>query len=110
MGDRDLLICGGQVIDPANGINGKRDILLRHGRVDVVGENLPPGTNRVIDATGCLVIPGLVDAHVHLSEPFGGAQGIECWSGPELLVRLIWRASLKRSRRRRIGSRAVERA
>lgn len=75
MDDRDLLISGGQVIDPANGINGKRDILLRHGRVDVVGENLPPGTNRVIDATGCLVIPGLVDTHVHLCEPFGGAQG-----------------------------------
>src|SRR5262245_27440549 len=75
MDDRDLLISGGQVIDPANGINSKKDILLRRGRVDVVGEKLPPGTTRVIDATGCLVIPGLVDTHVHLCEPYGGAQG-----------------------------------
>jgi hypothetical protein len=76
MDDRDILIRGGQVIDPANGINGQRDILLRRGRVDAVGENLAPGTNpKVIDAAGCLVIPGLVDTHVHLCEPFGGPHG-----------------------------------
>jgi hypothetical protein len=76
MDDSSVLIGGGQVIDPANGINGKRDILLRRGRVDAVGENLAPGPNgKVVDATGCLVIPGLVDTHVHLCEPFGGPHG-----------------------------------
>lgn len=76
MDNGDVLIRGGQVIDPANGINGKRDVSVRHGRVETVGENLAPGpSDTVIDATGCLVIPGLVDTHVHLSQPFGGPQG-----------------------------------
>jgi hypothetical protein len=76
MADRGVLIKGGKVIDPANGIHGEYDVRLRAGRVEEVGKNLGahPG-ERTIDGAGCLVVPGLVDTHVHLSEPFGGNQG-----------------------------------
>jgi hypothetical protein len=64
------------VIDPANDVRGKRDVRLRGSRVDAVGESLPCGSaDLIVDAAGCLVIPGLVDTHVHLSDPFGGPQG-----------------------------------
>ena len=71
-----ILIRGGTVIDPANDVHGKCDVRLRGTRVDTVGENFSSGsTDFVVDATDCLVIPGLVDTHVHLSDPFGGPQG-----------------------------------
>lgn len=70
-----VLIRGGTVIDPANNVHGKYDVRLRLTRVDAVGENLASDSNLVVDATGCLVIPGLIDTHVHLSDPFGGPQG-----------------------------------
>ncbi len=64
------------VIDPANDVRGKYDVRLRGTRVDAVGDNLSCGpTDLIVDATDCLVIPGLVDTHVHLSDPFGGPQG-----------------------------------
>lgn len=76
MDNTDILIRGGQVIDPASGTNGIQDISVRSGRVEAVGESLTQASNdTVIDATGCLVIPGLVDTHVHLCHPFGGPQG-----------------------------------
>jgi predicted amidohydrolase len=76
MTQQAILIRGGTVIDPANDVHGKYEVRLRGTRVDAVGENLSSGlSDLVVDAAGCLVIPGLVDTHVHLSEPFGGPQG-----------------------------------
>ena len=72
----DLLITGGWVVDPGNGIDGQLDVLVRDAMVDSIAPELRPrGTRRTIDASGCLVIPGLVDTHVHLCQPFGGPQG-----------------------------------
>ena len=72
----DLLITGGWVVDPGNGIDGQLDVLVRDAMVDSIPPELRPrGTRRTIDASGCLVIPGLVDTHVHLCQPFGGPQG-----------------------------------
>lgn len=67
----ELLIRGGTVVDPANGLEAKRDVLIRSGRIASVSE---PSAKKVsaaavIDATGCLVTPGLIDMHVHLREP-----------------------------------------
>jgi len=59
------------VIDPANGVHDLRDVLVRDGRIAAVavpGEVGAPDAE-TIDATGCLVVPGLVDMHVHLREP-----------------------------------------
>lgn len=66
------LIRGGRVIDPASGIDGDFDLLMMNGEIETVE---PSGTiadaagTSVIDATGCWVVPGLIDAHVHLRDP-----------------------------------------
>ena len=66
-----LLIKNGHVIDPANGIDGVTDIYIENGVVAEVGKNedLDGVELEVIDATGKVVAPGLVDMHVHLREP-----------------------------------------
>src|SRR5271168_3947539 len=73
-----ILIRGGRLIDPATGIDAERDLLLRDGRVAAVDA---PGklksiakqeSAEIIDATGLIVAPGLVDIHVHLREPGQG--------------------------------------
>lgn len=66
-----LLISGGTVIDPASNVHAKLDVLIADGHVAEVAE---PGrlTNKAeerIDASGCWVVPGLIDIHVHLREP-----------------------------------------
>jgi dihydroorotase len=70
-----LVIRNGHLIDPAAGVDGPKDILLKDGHV---AEIASPGklkqTNgaEVLDATGLVVAPGLVDIHVHLREPGQG--------------------------------------
>jgi len=68
----EILILNGRLVDPANGIDAPRDLLLRDGRVAAVES---PGTfvgaeaAEVVDAAGLIVAPGLIDVHVHLREP-----------------------------------------
>jgi dihydroorotase len=65
-----LLIAGGRVIDPASGLNKDADVAVADGRIVAIGPRLPKrGVDRVIDAEGCFVVPGLIDPHVHLREP-----------------------------------------
>jgi len=71
----ELLIKNGRVIDPANGIDKKCDVLIVGEKFAEVGPASPGGLRRgkpvknVIDATGKLVVPGLIDIHVHFREP-----------------------------------------
>lgn len=67
----DLLIKNGRVIDPANGRDEKCDVLIVDGRITEVGkiENCHLKSDRIIDASGKLVTPGLIDIHVHFREP-----------------------------------------
>jgi dihydroorotase len=66
-----ILIANGYVIDPSQGVNGGKDLLIEDGRVcgllDRGGE--VPGGAEVFDATGLIVSPGFVDLHTHLREP-----------------------------------------
>ena len=64
------LIRGGQVIDPASGLNKKADLALENGAITAIG-NIATDfqAEHSIDATGCLVLPGLVDLAVRLREP-----------------------------------------
>jgi dihydroorotase len=73
----DLLIKGGQVIDPpgsrvsdpAQGIQGRRDVGIEQGKIAAVAPDVPPAEAReVIDATGLLVTPGLIDLHTHVAD------------------------------------------
>jgi dihydroorotase len=65
-----LFIEGGRVIDPANGVDGVRTVVVKDGAVAEVSERVErPRDARVIDARGKWVTPGFVDLHVHLREP-----------------------------------------
>ncbi|MFP7754010.1 dihydroorotase [Thermodesulfobacteriota bacterium B35] len=62
------LIKDGRIIDPKNGIDRQGDLLVLEGRIAAEGTPVPASA-RVVDASGCWVVPGLVDMHVHLREP-----------------------------------------
>jgi len=65
----NILIKNGRVIDPANGIDDVLDILIESSTINKVGKNLLAVEAQVIDASGLVVMPGLVDMHVHLRDP-----------------------------------------
>jgi dihydroorotase len=65
-----LLLKGGRVIDPAGQRDGAFDVLIEDGRIARVGRDLPVEGAEVFEvARGALVVPGLIDMHVHLREP-----------------------------------------
>jgi dihydroorotase len=66
----NLLIKGGRVIDPSQNIDETLDVLVVAGKVKELGKGLAaPAGAETVDAAGCLVVPGLVDMHVHLRDP-----------------------------------------
>lgn len=70
MTHRPLLIRGGRVVDPTQGLDGVMDVLLANGAVLSLGAKVGPAADAMeIDATGLVVTPGLIDVHVHLREP-----------------------------------------
>ena len=65
-----ILIRGGRVIDPSRGTDGVADVLVEGNTIAAVGRGIEaPEGAQVIDATGKVVAPGLIDLHVHLREP-----------------------------------------
>ena len=64
-----ILIKNGLVVDPSQGLEAVRDILIEGETIAAVGENLTADGAEVIDAAGKIVMPGLGDMHVHLREP-----------------------------------------
>jgi dihydroorotase len=64
-----LIIAGGRVIDPAQGIDALRDVVIENGVVSAVLEHAEKSDARVVDAAGAIVAPGFIDMHVHLREP-----------------------------------------
>ena len=63
----DLLIKGGTLIDPAQNIHANKDVAFSNGVVTEVGDDLPKtDAQEVLDASGCLVTPGMIDLHVHV--------------------------------------------
>ncbi|WP_375779560.1 amidohydrolase family protein [Bradyrhizobium sp. ma5] len=72
----DLVIKSGDVIDPSQSLRGKRDIGIRWGLIEAIEDEIPAArASKTIDASGKLVMPGLVDLHCHVY-PYGSAIGI----------------------------------
>ena len=65
-----VLLKGGRVLDPANGVDGTFDVLVDGERIAAVGRDLPAGDAEVREVPrGTVVCPGFIDMHVHLREP-----------------------------------------
>lgn len=86
----DLVIRGGEVLDPGAGIQGRFDLGIRDGRVAAIEPEIDLArAERVIDATGQIVTPGLVDLHTHIywgatywgieADPVAARSGVTTW-------------------------------
>ncbi|MDH6591372.1 dihydroorotase [Variovorax sp. TBS-050B] len=67
----NILVTHGRIVDPASGTDKQADIAIADGRIAGIGSSIPAGfqPDRTLDATGCLVTPGLVDLAARLREP-----------------------------------------
>src|SRR5262245_39601381 len=64
----DLVRKGGHVLDPANHVNGQRDVAITGHTIQAVAPDIPAQAARhVVDVTGLYVVPGLIDMHNHVS-------------------------------------------
>src|SRR5690606_34826024 len=86
----DRLIKGGKVIDPGSGYDGSFDVAIRGNRIAAVDRNIPAASAaQVIDASGQVVTPGLVDLHTHVyhgvtfwgihADPVAARSGVTTW-------------------------------
>jgi len=74
----DLLLRGGRVIDPAQGIDGIHDVAIKDARIAAVLPSIAPSSAReTIDVSGKVVLPGLIDTHAHVFQYVTGRFGLE---------------------------------
>lgn len=86
----DILIRGGEVVDPGAGQHGRLDVGIAGGKIAAVAKDLPTeGHRRVVDASGQIVTPGLIDLHTHIywgvtywgveADPIAARTGVTTW-------------------------------
>ncbi|MGL5515129.1 MAG: dihydroorotase, partial [Sporomusa sp.] len=63
-----LLIKGGRIINPAENTDTVGNILIENGKIAAIGSELTADGADIIDASGLIVAPGLIDMHVHLRD------------------------------------------
>jgi len=66
-----LLLKGGRLLDPGSGLDGWLDVGVSDGRIAAIGPDLPADGAAVLDVKGLLVVPGLIDVHLHLMNGLG---------------------------------------
>ena len=72
MSKYNILLKNGHIIDPASNINSQMDLAISGGGIRLIEKNIPPETsNKVIDASGLYITPGLIDLHAHCLGPIG---------------------------------------
>ena len=64
--DFDLILKGGTVIDPTQGIHQNNDVALKDGRIAALKDRIDDQAAKVIDVSGKLILPGLIDLHTHV--------------------------------------------
>ena len=64
-----ILIQNGHVLDPDSKWQGKADVLVAEQHIVKIAEKITESADRIVDATGCYVMPGFIDLHVHLRDP-----------------------------------------
>ena len=64
-----LLLKGGRVIDPAQGLDATLDVMISEGTIEEVGPRVQARGAQVLDVKGLVVCPGFIDLHTHLREP-----------------------------------------
>jgi dihydroorotase len=72
----DLLLRGGHVVDPAQGLDGIADVAIKDGRIAAVGASLPGVARETVDVAGRLVLPGMIDTHAHIYTYVSGRFGL----------------------------------
>ncbi len=73
----DMLLKGGRVIDPATGRDGPFDVAVADGRIAAVAPDIAAArATEVVDVTGKLVLPGMIDTHAHVYEHVTGKFGL----------------------------------
>ncbi|MYH28119.1 MAG: amidohydrolase/deacetylase family metallohydrolase [Acidobacteria bacterium] len=80
----DLVVQGGRVIDPSLGIDAVRDVAIAGGRIAAVEPGLDAGEAQVVNASGRIVVPGLIDVHTHYAREAQGPRicledGVTAW-------------------------------
>lgn len=73
----DLILRGGRVIDPSQGIDGSLDVGVRGGQIAAVAKDLPGPARETVDVRGKLVLPGLIDTHAHVYRYVSGRFGLD---------------------------------
>lgn len=63
-----ILIKNGRVLNPSENMDKVMDIYVRDGMIQERAENIQKNADKVIDAKGCYVMPGLIDLHVHFRD------------------------------------------
>ena len=65
----DLIIKNGRVVDPLNHIDGVMDVAIENGKIAEVASEITSQSKEVLDASGKIVMPGIIDMHTHMRDP-----------------------------------------